>query len=56
MMVDHPLLEEPPRSLMDVKNPGEVLNFLLDRAFADQPLGPDSIQTLENLFESEDNR
>lgn len=56
MMVDHPLLESPPRSLKDVKNTGEVLNFILDKAFADQPLGPDMIKTLEELFSHKENR
>lgn len=46
----HRLLAGPPRTLLSHPNKQEILNYVLDKAFADWQLSDEHIETLRELF------
>lgn len=53
---DSPLLESPPTDLVAHENKTDVLNFILDRIFADQLIEEIYLTILTNLLEAKENR
>ena len=50
------MLAEPPETLLDHKDKKELINYLLDKAFLQQTINIEYIESAKELFKIQENR